>query len=172
MLKGRFMGITWTVGDSLCMKVLTFPGNPKKQGQIPNRGAVCPRTPGDPFHEQMLCYLKDKFFPCVVGDNLSSIGGTGKQGAENYVLEDDMGHPPAKRAKSNAGAVIQTTPPMQMGDMGIGAAGESKEGDAVNFNSLVADKPCLADSNMLETGKEDSVSNDEIDPVWEGMHGS
>ncbi len=101
MLKGRFMGIAWNVGDSLCMKILMVPDNPKKRGQILNRGVVCPRTPGVPFHEQMLWYLKDKFFPHVVEDKSSSIGGTGKQGVEKHVLEDSMGQPSAKRAKSS-----------------------------------------------------------------------
>jgi hypothetical protein len=48
MLKGRFMGIAWNVGDSLCMKILTVPDNPKKRGQILNKGVVCPCTPGVP----------------------------------------------------------------------------------------------------------------------------
>ena len=74
----------------------------------------------------MLRYPKDKFFPCVVEDNPSSIGGARQQGAEKHVLEDDMGQPSAKRAKSNAGAVIQMTPPMQMADMGEGAEGGHK----------------------------------------------
>ena len=38
-----------------------------------------------------------------------------------------MGQSSAKRVKSNAGAVILSTPSMQMTDMGEGAAGEHKE---------------------------------------------
>ncbi len=87
-----------------------------------------------------------------------------------------MGQPSAKIVKANAGVVIQTSPPMQMTDMGEGAAGEHKEVDdnvcSVDLNSLKADKPCSVDSNMLETCEEDSVSNDEVDPGWEGMHSS
>ena len=76
MLKWCFMGIAWNVGDSLCMKILNVPNNPKKQGQILNRGVVFPCTPGVPFYEQMLRYLKDKFFPFVVEDDPSSNGRT------------------------------------------------------------------------------------------------
>ena len=57
---------------------------------------------------------------------------------------------------------------MQMTDMGEGAAGERKVVDddvcSVDLKSLEADKPCSANSNMLETGKEDSVNNDEVNP--------
>ncbi len=109
MLKGCFMGRN--VGDSLCRKILTVPDNPKTQGRILNRGVVCSCTPGVPFHEQMLRYLKDKFFPHVNEDKPSSIGGVGKQGAEKHVMEDNMEQPSAKRAKSNARAVIHMTPP-------------------------------------------------------------
>ncbi len=154
------------------MKILFVPDNPKKRGQILN--VACPCTPGVPFHEQMIQYPKAKFFPCVVEDNPSTIGGAGKQGVEKHVPEDNMGQPSAKRAKSNAEVVIQLTPPMQMADKGEGVAGEHIEVDddvcSVDLNSLEADKPCSADSNMLETGEEDSVSNDEVDPGWEGMH--
>ena len=143
MLKGRFMGIAWNVGDSLCMKILTVPDNPKKRGKILNRGVVCPRTPGVPFHEQMLRYPKDKFFPRVVEDNPSSIGGAGKQGAEKHVLEDSMGQPSAKRAKSNAGAVIQMTPSMQETSMVQGAERDQSE-------VTVHDDTCSVDSNTLE----------------------
>ena len=40
MLKGRFMGIAWNVGDSLCMKILTIPDNPKKGDQFVSMGVV------------------------------------------------------------------------------------------------------------------------------------
>ena len=85
-----------------------------------------------------------------------------------------MGQPSAKRAKSNAGTMIQTTPPMQMTGIGKGTTGEHivvhDDVCSVVFDSLEADKPCSADSNTLETGEEDSVNANEVDPRLEGMH--
>jgi hypothetical protein len=108
----------------------------------------------------MLRYPKDKLFPRVVDDNPSSIGGAGNQGVKKHLLENDMRQPSAKRVKSNAGAVIQMTPPMQMAVMGEGVAGERKVVDddvcSVYLKSLEVDKPRSADSNTLETGEEDS----------------
>jgi len=60
--------------------------------------------------------------------------------------------------------------------MGEGANGGREEVHddvcSVVFDSLEADKPCSADSNTLETGEEDSVNANEVDPGWEGMHSS
>ena len=61
LLPGRFLGISWNVGDSLCMKVLVSKG--RKRNVVLSRGVVLPRDPNSSVPPNLTSYPNDNMFP-------------------------------------------------------------------------------------------------------------
>ena len=82
MFKGKYWGLAWNVGDSLCSNVLEVHENTKKN---------CPQnycfTTYTTFENKMLLYLNDKYFPTVInGDAPPNIQGAGNLDAGPVVM--------------------------------------------------------------------------------------